>query len=105
MGGIVVKNLVMKVLFQSTAGTAGTTPTIVKITRGAAETIQSEAKTGFTVEPTAGSIVQYKLLQSSYEKIFPMGQELIVDGGAYLGIAVTSVGDTAELSAEFTFEE
>lgn len=105
MGGIVVKDLILRVLIQTDAGTAGTTPTIEKITRGAAETIQTVAKTNFSVEPTAGSVLQYKRLQSSYEKIFPMGQELILEGGGYIAIAVESVGDTASLSAEFTFEE
>jgi hypothetical protein len=105
MGGIVVKNLIVRVVMNTDAGVASTTLTPTKLTRGAAETIQTVAKTGFSSEPTAGDVLQFKRLQSSYEKIFPMGQEIIVEGGGWLGIAVTSVADSAELAAEFLFEE
>ena len=47
MGGIVVKDLIMKVLIQTDAGTAATTPYIEKITPGATETIQTGAKANF----------------------------------------------------------
>lgn len=105
MGGIVVKDLIVKVLTQTDAGTSGTTLTPVKWTTGAAETIQTTATTNFSVSPAAGTVLQYKRLQSSYEKIFPLGQEMIMAGGGYLGIAVTSVGDSADLAAEILFEE
>jgi len=105
MGGIIVKDLIVKVLTQTDAGTSGTTLTPVKWTIGAAETIQTTAFTNFSVEPASGTTFQYKRLQSSYEKIFPLGQELILAGGGYLGIAVTSVGDSSDLAAEIIFEE
>lgn len=107
MGGIIVKDLIVKVLTQTDAGTPGTTLTPVKWTIGAAETIQTTAFTNFgsSVEPASGTVLQYKRLQSSYEKIFPLGQELILAGGGYLGIAVTSVGDSSDLAAEIIFEE
>jgi hypothetical protein len=105
MGGIVVKDLIIKVLTQTDAGTPGTTLTPVKWSVGAAETIQTAAYTNFSAEPAASTVFQYKRLQSSYEKIFPLGQELIVAGGGYLGIAVTSVGDSCDLAAEIIFEE
>ena len=105
MGGIIVKDLIVKVMVQTGAGTSGTTLTPAKWTIGAAETVQTIGYTSFTIEPAASTIFQYKRLQSSYEKIFPLGQELIVAGGGYLGIQVESVGDSANLAAEILFEE
>ena len=104
MGGIIVKDLIVKVLNQD-SGTAETTLSPVKWTTGASEIIQTSAFTNFSTQPSGGTILQYKRLQSSYEKIFPLGQELIMEGDSYLGIAVTSVGDTASLAAEIFFEE
>lgn len=105
MGGIVIKDLIVQVVAQTTAGTSATAPTVIKLTRNAAETVQAVAATNFSVEPTYGDVFQYKRLQSSYEKIFPLGQELIVEGGTYIGVVVESVGDTASLAAELVFEE
>lgn len=97
-------DLTVRVLRQSTAGTSGTAVTPVKVESGAAETIQTSAATNFSAEPTAGDVLQYKRLQGSYEKIFPLGQELIVPGGGRIGIECTCTA-TATVAAEFVFEE
>lgn len=104
IGGIIVKDIQLRVLLQTTAGTPGSTPTITKTT-GADETVQTVAKSTFSAEPSEGNVLQHKFLQSSYEKIFPLGGELIIAGGSYVAISVKSVGDTASVVAEFTFEE
>lgn len=105
LSGIAVRDLIVRVLRQTTAGTSGTSVTPVKLDNAAAETIQTGAATNFSAEPTVGDVLQYKRLQSSYEKIFPLGQELLVPGGGRIGIEVTSVGATASVAAEFYFEE
>lgn len=97
-------DLTVRVLRQTTAGTSGTTVTPTKIEPAAAETIQTTAATNFSAEPTGGDVLQYKRLQGSYEKIFPLGQELIVAGGGRIGIECTSTS-SATVAAEFLFEE
>ena len=105
ISGTASRDLIMRVLKQSTAGTSGTAVTPVKIDPAAAETIQTGAATNFSAEPAAGDVLQYKRLQSSYEKIFPLGQEIIIARGSRIAIEVTSVGNTASVAAEFLFEE
>jgi hypothetical protein len=97
-------DLTLRVLRQSSAGTSGTSVTPVKIEPSAAETIQTAAATNFSAEPTAGNVLMYKRLQGSYEVIFPLGQEIIVAGGARIGIEVTCTV-VATVAAEFRFEE
>jgi hypothetical protein len=46
----------------------------------------------------------FKRLQGSYEIIFPLGQEIIVAGGARIGIEVTCTA-IATVAAEIRFEE
>lgn len=105
LSGTAARDLILRVLRQGTAGTSGTSVTPVKLEPAAAETIQTGAATNFSAEPTAGDVLQYKRLQGSYEKIFPLGQELLVAGGGRIAIEVTSVGNTASVAAEFLFEE
>lgn len=97
-------DLTVRVLRQSTAGTSGTTVTPTKLESSAAETIQTVAKTNFSAEPTEGDVLEYKRLQGSFEKVFPMGQEIIVPGGGRIGIEVTCTSN-ATVAAEFRFEE
>ena len=104
LAGTGAQDLTIRVLRQTSAGTSGTTVTPVKIDPSASETIQTSAATNFSVEPTAGDVIQYKRLQGGYEKIFPLGQEIIVPGGGRIGIEVTS-GAIATVAAEFWFEE
>jgi hypothetical protein len=103
VAGTLPVDLTLRVLRQTTAGTG--TPLIpVKLEPGADETIQTTVATNFSAEPTAGDVLQFKRLQGSYEKIFPLGQEIIVEGGGRIGIEVTCPA-TATVAAEFVFEE
>jgi len=105
LSGTAARDLIVRVLRQSSAGTSGTAVTPVKLDNAAAETVQTSAATNFSAEPTSGDVLQYKRLQSSYEKLFPLGQELLVPGASRIAIEVTSVGATASVAAEFFFEE
>lgn len=105
LAGTSARDLIVRVLRQSSAGTSGTSVTPVKVDTGADETIQTSAATNFSAEPTSGDVLQYKRLQSSYEKSFPLGQELLVPGASRIAVEVTSVGATASVAAEFFFEE
>lgn len=98
-------DLTVRVLRQSTAGTAGTTSGLItKLDSDAVATIQTTGSTNFSAEPTAGDVLQYKKLNGGYEKYFPLGQEIIVPQGERLGIECKSV--TAEtVAAEVYFEE
>lgn len=104
VGGVVPLDLIVRVLRQTTAGTSGTAVTPVKLDSAAAETIQTTAATNFSVEPTVGVVLEYKRLQGAFEKIYPLGQELIVPGGGIIGIEVTCA-TTATVACEFKFEE
>jgi hypothetical protein len=104
VAGTTPLDLTVRVLRQSTAGTSGTSVTPVKVEPAAAETIQTAAATNFSAEPTAGDVLMFKRLQGSYEIIFPLGQEIIVAGGARIGIEVTCTA-IATVAAEFRFEE
>lgn len=112
LAGTAAKDLIVRLVRQTGTGTAGTVSTTTQIIfplePAVAETIQTVARTNFSVEPgldTPNKVLQYKRLQSSYEKIFPLGQEIVVAGGGFIGIEVTSVGATASVAAEFVFEE
>lgn len=104
VAGTVPVDLTVRVVRQTTAGTSGTTVTPIKIEPAAAETIQTTAATNFSAEPTSTDVLQYKRLQGSYEKIFPLGQELIIAGGGRIGIECTCTA-IATVAAEFVFEE
>lgn len=97
-------DLIVRIVRQTTAGTSGTAVTPIKVEPSAAETIQTAAATNFSAEPTATDVLQYKRLQGSYEKIFPLGQELIIAGGGRIGIECTCTA-IATVACEFVFEE
>lgn len=98
-------DLTVRVLRQTSAGTAGTTSGLIaKMDSDAAGTIQTAGSTAFSAEPTAGDVLQYKKLNGGYEKYFPMGQEIIVPEDGRIGIECTST-TIATVSAEFYFEE
>lgn len=97
-------DLTVRVVRQSTAGTSGTSVTPIKLDPGADETIQTASATNFSAEPTATDVLEYKRLQGSFEKIFPLGQEIIIAGGGRIGIEATSTS-SATVAAEFRFEE
>ena len=93
------------VMRQSSAGTSGTAVTPVKLESAAAETIQTAAATNFSsTEPTDAGQIEYKRLNGSFEKVYPLGQEPMVAGGGRIAIQCTSTTN-ATVAAEFQFEE
>lgn len=95
----------VRVIRQTTAGTFGTTPTVV--TRdGHSETPQTVAKANASAEPTPGAELDAIEVhpQSGYEKIFPLGDEIIIPGGGYLAIECTAPAGV-NVRAKFAFEE
>lgn len=98
-------DLTVRVLRQSTAGTAGTTSGLItKLDSDVVATIQTAGSTNFSAEPTAGDVLQYKKLNGGYEKYFPLGQEIIVPQAGRIGIECTST-TAATVAAEFYLEE
>ena len=73
-----------------TAGVAGTN--ISKKNSGDDEVIQTTTQVNATVEPTAGDILERFEVhpQTGYRTFYPLGQELIIPGGARLGFRVTT---------------
>lgn len=105
VAGTLPIDLTVRVLRQTSSGTAGTTSGLItKLDSDAAGTIQTVGSTAFSSEPTAGDVVQYKKLNGGYEKYFPMGQEIIVPEEGRIGIECTSV-TAAVVAAEFYLEE
>jgi hypothetical protein len=106
VAGTSAVDVIMRILRQSGAQTAGTTTGLIsKLDSAVDDTVQTTAATNFSSEPaTPGDVLQLKRLQGSFEKYFPMGQEIVIPGGGKLGLEVTTaVGST--ISAEFYFEE
>jgi hypothetical protein len=97
-------DLTVRVVRQTTAGTSGTAVTPIKLEPGAAETIQTTAATNFSAEPTSTDVLEFKRLQGSFEKLYPLGQELIIAGGGRIGIECTCTA-IATVAAEIRFEE
>lgn len=95
----------VELLRQSTAGTASAL-TIVKWDDSYDETLQATAQQDFTAEPTAGDILEIKEIhpQTGYEKIYPLGQEMIVKGGGRIGLRATAPA-TVNCRAYIKYEE
>jgi hypothetical protein len=89
---------------QSTAGTMSSL-TPAKITPGS-ETVQTTASHTATAEPTESAVLDTVEVhpQSGYEKIFPLGEEIIVAGGERLGIVCTAPA-AVNVRAKIKFEE
>jgi hypothetical protein len=89
---------------QSTAGTMSSL-TLAKITPGS-ETVQTTASHTATAEPTESAVLDTVEVhpQSGYEKIFPLGEEIIVAGGERLGIVCTAPA-AVNVRAKIKFEE
>jgi hypothetical protein len=73
---------------------------------GHTETIQTTASHTATAEPTAGDVLDAIEVhpQSGYEKIFPLGDEIIVPGGGRVGIECTAPAGV-NVRAKIAFEE
>lgn len=95
----------VRVLRQTTAGTmSALTP--VKNDDSIAEALQTTAQHTATAEPTAGDVLEAKEVhpQSGYEKIYPLGQEIIIGGSDRVGIECTAPAGV-NVRADITFEE
>lgn len=97
--------IIVDILRQTTAGTSSSL-TLVKWNDSDDETLLASALQDFTAEPTAGDILESKEVhpQSGYEKIYPLGQELIVKGGGRMGLRVTA-GANVNAIAYIKYEE
>jgi hypothetical protein len=94
----------VRLLRQTTAGTmSALTPAQM---RPVAETIQTSAQHSATSEPEAGDVVDCIEVhpQMGYEKLCPMGQEIIVGGGGRIGIECLAPGGV-NVRAKIIFEE
>jgi hypothetical protein len=83
--------VIVELLRQTTAGTmSALTP--VKLSDAGSETIQTTAQHSATAEPTAGDVLWRVEIhpQTGIEKLFPLGQEMIVAGGGRLGVRCTA---------------
>ena len=89
---------------QSSAGTMSSL-TINKITPGS-EIVQTTALQNATVEPTGVAVLDVAEVhpQSGYEVIFPLGQEVILEGGQRIGIFVTAP-QAVNCRSKIIFEE
>lgn len=100
--------VLVEIVRQTSAGTMTTvTPSRLDIAHTA--TTQTGASRNATVEPTSHATFPiYKQFlvhpQGGYTWQAPFGQELIVEGGAFLGIRVTA-GVDVNCVAEIVFEE
>lgn len=96
----------VRLLRQTSAGTM-TSLTPVKLDDSLAETLLTTAQhTATGTEPTAGDVVDVVEVhpQSSYEIIYPLGQEVIVGGGDRIGIECTAPAGV-NVRAKIIFEE
>lgn len=90
---------------QTSAGTMSAL-SLVKNDDSIAETLQASAQHTATAEPTSGDLLESKNVhpQTGFEKIYPMGQEVIVGGGDRVGITVTASA-VVNVIAEIIYEE
>lgn len=95
----------VRLLRQTTAGTM-TSLTPTKRDDSIADTLLTTAQHTATAEPTAGDLLEAKEIhpQSGYEKIYPLGGEVIVGGGDRVGIECTAPANV-NVRAEIVFEE
>jgi hypothetical protein len=95
----------VQLLRQTSAGTMSALTPAQEIP--VSETIQTTAlKDGSGTVPTAGDVLATFEVhpQSGYEKMYPLGQEIIVPGGGRLGINVLA-GANVNATAAIYFEE
>lgn len=95
----------VRLLRQTTAGTmSALTP--VALDGSVGETIQTSAQHTASAEPTAGNVVDVIEChpQQGYEVIYPLGQEVILQGAGRVGIEVTAPA-TVNARAKIRFEE
>ncbi len=108
--GLVAKDLLLEILYQTDAGSGGVTTGILfnPVERSAAETPQSTLLTGFTGEPgvdTPIKSVVKRYLQSATDIQYPFGSAIPINGSARIAARLTSIGQAATVVFEFRFEE
>lgn len=84
-----------RILRQSDAGTmtAGTAGTHISKNNDADdETLQTTVRVNATAEPTAGDVLEFGEIhpQTGARWFYPFGQEVVVKGGARLGVELTA---------------
>ena len=97
--------VVVKFERQTDAGTM-TALTLVKNDDSLAESLQATAQHTATAEPTSGNLLEQKNVhpQTGFEKLYPLGQEIMVGGGDRVGITCTAPA-AVNVIAEITYEE
>jgi hypothetical protein len=100
----------VQILRQTTAGTATNTsvaPKKINDPSGTGETLQANSQNTFTVEPTAGDVLQQfnvPVFGGLFAYSYPPGQEEIVMGGTRLAWKV-SAPQTVNVSITVRYEE
>lgn len=97
--------ILVEVLRQTTAGTSSAL-TPVKLNSSDDETLQTTAREAVTVEPTASDILLRREVhpQGGFDWVARFGEEIVVPGGARLGLRVTA-GVSVSAVAGFEVEE
>jgi hypothetical protein len=96
-----------QILTQTSAGTASAL-TLQKVNAGDDETLQTTAQKTFSAEPTDSGAVKKSINvhpQSRAEIVFPPGRELVIQGGARLGIKTISPAQTSVFTFDVECEE
>ncbi|WP_422924498.1 hypothetical protein [Singulisphaera sp. PoT] len=98
----------VQIVRQTTAGTATNTavaPTKINEPGGVSETLQASSQNTYTVEPTAGDLLEsytVPVFGGLYAYSFPPGQEIMIPGGTRLGFKVSCPqGVNAYLTAKY----
>lgn len=71
------------------------------------ETIQSTATYGYTVEPTAGAVLERWFInpQTGNPREYPLTREIWIQGGTQLGVCVNNSGTAKNVDVTITCEE
>lgn len=98
--------VLIRLVRTTTAGTAGSSPTPVKLKDGTDETVQTSAGINYSAEGTNGNVVMETRChpQSGIAYYFPLGQEPEVAGGGRLALKLTAPQNQT-VTATLFFEE
>lgn len=96
--------VLVKICRQTTAGTPGSSPALVKKDENMGETIQTTSGINYSgAEPTITDVLETKEIhpQTGEKFFFPFSQELYIKGGNRLGVQITSAqNQTAVVNIE-----
>lgn len=102
LGGVAALDITARIV--TLTGGTGTAVTPLKRPNIGSETLLmtwANTVTGTTVS----EVLSKKRLQASFMEFFPLGQEIIVPGGAKIGFEITSTGSAATVCIEAFGEE